>query len=235
METLSKPISIAIETTCRAGGVALGGGDALVEALEFDAARRAATQTVARLDELVKRNNLTPADVEEIYVASGPGSFTGTRVGITVARTLAQTVKARCVGVPTVLAVAEHIQPLAEVQRLAVVLDARHGRIWWALFERRNGWLEQTSPGTLATPEEMLARAPRPLHLVGEGLGFYALAGADIIALPEPLWLPRVSSVWSAGRRLAQAGQFTDYHQLLPIYTGKPEAVRVWDAKHGQT
>ena len=44
MPEVEKPVSVAIETTCRAGGVALGGGEALVEVLRFDADRRAGTQ-----------------------------------------------------------------------------------------------------------------------------------------------------------------------------------------------
>lgn len=239
-DTPARPLSLAIESTCRAGGVALGAGEALVEVLAFDAGRRAAMQVVAHADALCRRHGVEPADLDELYVSTGPGSFTGTRVGVTVVRTLAQAIQAArpqrgpvaCVGVPTVLAVAENAQALPEVRHLAVVLDARHGRVWWARFERGpDGRLAAASPGQLATPEELLAAAPRPLHLVGEGLGYYAIEAQSVERLPESLWLPRAEGVWAVGRRLAATGRATGAFHVLPIYTGPPEAVRKWEQR----
>jgi len=228
------PVSIAIETTCRAGGVAVGAGDTLLEAAPFDASRRAATQVVGRLDDLLRARGLTPDLIERIYVGVGPGSFTGTRVGVTVARTLAQALPgARCVAVPAVEAVAEAAERLTEVRHLAVVLDARDGRIYSALFERDAARLALTAPAGLTTPADLLASAPRPLHLAGEGLGCHSLGGPDVHLLPPETWMPTVSNVWAVGHRLASAGQFTEFLQLPPIYTGKPQAVRKWESLHG--
>ena len=227
---LGQPISVAIETTCRAGGVALGAGDVLVEVLPFDAAYRAATQTVGRLAELLSRHGLAPADVQELYVSAGPGSFTGTRVGLTVARTLAQAIGAvRCVGVPTVRAVARAAEDWPGMDHLAVVLDARQGRVFWAAFDRGPDGLTPVQPGRLGSPRELLEQTPRPLYLCGEGLAYHDLRADGVTALPEDRWLPRVECVWAVGRQLAAAGQTVDYLQLLPLYTGQPEAVRKWD------
>ncbi|MCY2928517.1 MAG: tRNA (adenosine(37)-N6)-threonylcarbamoyltransferase complex dimerization subunit type 1 TsaB, partial [Planctomycetota bacterium] len=190
--TAKKNLSIAIETTCRAGGVALGAGDVLGEGIAFDAQRRHATQLVARLADLLARAGATPADVSELYVSAGPGSFTGTRVGITVARTLAQAnPPIRCVAVPTpeiVLSAAG-----AEWENLAVVLDAGKGLLHATLYARNAAGPVQAGPARVTTAAEFLADCPRPITLVGEGLAFHPPAGEGVRAMfpaDDPRHLP---------------------------------------------
>ncbi|MBC8372018.1 MAG: tRNA (adenosine(37)-N6)-threonylcarbamoyltransferase complex dimerization subunit type 1 TsaB, partial [Planctomycetes bacterium] len=83
---MEPPISLAIETSCRTGGVALGRGDELIGAIDFDASCRHAVQLVPRLAELLETASLRPADVDELYVSTGPGGFPGLRVGLAAAR-----------------------------------------------------------------------------------------------------------------------------------------------------
>jgi len=236
MPDFAEPISIALETTCRLGAVALGVGDELVEVLAFDAARRAATQVVTRLDELVKRHGLAPTDIQQVYVSAGPGSFTGTRVGVTVARMLVASIPgARCVAVPTVSAVAAGVENLERVEHLAVILDARQGEAYAAPFDRRGDRLLPSATPRLAPAAEVLEGVPRPLHLAGEGLGYHDLSGTegdDLTILPEAYWLPRVEMVWQLGRREAAEGRFTPDRDIRCIYTGEPAACRAASGRH---
>ena len=228
-------LAIAIETSCGAGGVALGaGGLMILDSAAFDASRGHATQLVVHLDEMLTRHGLSPRDLRQLYVSAGPGSFTGLRVGITVARTLAQAVAhLRCVAVPTALAVAENARELAW-DNLGVVMDAREGIIYTQLFIRRQGPIVAAGPARVLPVAEFLSSAPRPLLLTGEGLAYHHLTGPDIQIADPSLHLPTAEGVWRVGCRLAQAGEFTEYHRLLPIYTRKPEAVRLWETRHGQ-
>jgi len=229
-------VSIAIETSCRRGGVALGVGDELAATADFDASARHGTQLVSRLAEMLAGASVRPADVREVYVSVGPGSFTGTRIGVTVARMLALAVpNVRCVAVSSPGAVAEAARRL-DWEHLGVVLDAREGWIHATRFHRRSpdGAIDQPGPGELMRPAEFLRLAPRPIVLLGEGLGCHDLA-AEGVSIPPPAsadappHLPEAASVWRVGRRLARAGRFTDAAQLLPAYSRKPEAVRLWE------
>jgi tRNA threonylcarbamoyladenosine biosynthesis protein TsaB len=244
---MDRPTSIAIETSCRRGGVALGAGDELIETLDFQAERRQSVQLVARLEELLRRHGLRPGDLDEAYVSIGPGSFTGLRVGITVARTLAQTIhRLRCVAVPTVEAVAENAAEL-DFRHLGVVMDAKEQTVYLAVFARREvpeggrsrldaqgGRIVPVGPATL-TPVVGLAEAlPKPIILIGEALWYQTLEGKGITLADESCWLPTAAGVWRVGRRLARAGHFLDHHALRPLYLRKPEAVRLWEKRRRQ-
>jgi tRNA threonylcarbamoyladenosine biosynthesis protein TsaB len=225
-------ISIAIETSSRAGGVALGRGDSLLRSVTFDASRRGASQLISRLEELLSEIDLRPADLDEVYVSAGPGSFTGVRVGVTVARTLGQMVpELRLVGVPTALVVAENARDL-KWKHLGVIMDARENCIHVTLFARREDQIAQVGEPRVVTPQEFLDSAPRPLMLIGEGLAYHDLQGQQVEIADPSLHLPTPEGVWSVGRQMARVGQFTDYKRLLPVYTRRPKALRVWNEKH---
>jgi len=225
-------VSIAIETSCRRGGVALGAGGALVESAAFRADRRHAVQLVAHMDGLLAAHGLAARDVAEVYVSVGPGSFTGLRVGVTVARTMAQVARGlRLVAVPTALAVADGAASL-DCAHLAVVMDAKFGNVYAACFARRGGAIVPDGEPAVLSAEVFAAQCPKPITLIGEGLGHHDLAGEGVTIGDESLWLPRPERVWAAGRRLAEDSQFVDPQQLRPLYLREPEAVRLWKRRH---
>jgi len=251
-----------METSCRAGGVAVAVDGALTAVRRFDASSRHATTLLVHLRELLQAHGLTPRDVTEVYVSVGPGSFTGVRVGVTVARTLAQAVPGiQTVAVPTTHAVAENARPLPW-QHLAVILDAKDELAYVQLFQRQatsdqrqekeNVAVQKVTQAVavpaapppqpvgrprILTPQQLLAEFPKPITLIGEGLthhpAFAETAGS--ITLTDPaINFPTAESVYHVGHRLALANAFTDYHLLLPIYARKSEAERLWEEKQRQ-
>jgi tRNA threonylcarbamoyladenosine biosynthesis protein TsaB len=231
MTAMRKPFSIAIETTARQGGLTLGTGDEIVQTVAFDAQRRHAVQLVSRLAELLGQHGLKPADLDELYVSAGPGSFTGIRVGITVARALAQTLpRLRALAVPTASAIALNAAAL-DFAHLGVVMDAKEDSMYLARFARDSGQIVQAAPPAIVTVAQLLADTPKPILLIGEGLGYHRISAPGIDIGDQSLWLPRCDAVWQIGRQLAQAGEYGKYTAILPIYSRKPEAVRLWEKK----
>ncbi len=231
---MSDEISIAIETSCRSGGLALGRGDALAAAEAFEASGRHATVLISRLKTLLAGHGLTPGQVQHVYVSAGPGSFTGLRVGITVARTMAQALPAlKCVAVPTAMAVAENLAG-ASWENLAVITDAQQGLIHAAVLQRSGGQVVPAGAAFVGTTADFLAQAPRPLLLAGEGLLFADLSARGDELAPKETYLPTAAGVWAVGRRMAAAGRFVDYQHLLPIYSRKPTAEQAWQDKQAR-
>src|SRR5205823_1269974 len=87
-------------------------------------------------------------------------------------------------------------------------------------------WIER-EPAQLASLTSMLTRAPRPVHLLGEGIPFhekFITNDPAVIVTSTEAWLPRASVVTLLGSPMARSGQFIYPDHLLPIYIRKPEA-----------
>ncbi len=218
--------ALAIETSGRVGSVAIV-EDATVLAEEVFAHGLAnAAQLLPIIDRLCRARHWKPDDIEEIYVSIGPGSFTGLRIGITLAKTLSLATGAKIVAVPSVRVLAENAP--ADAKHVIIVLDAKRGQIFTARFERVDGqWVERI-PARLDTLNSMLADCPRPVHLVGEGIPYHQNmihdAAADVIVTPEASWRPRASIVARLGSDLARKGKYVDAMALAPTYIRRPEA-----------
>ena len=221
--------SIAIETSCRAGGLVLAEGRQILGSVSFDASSRHTVHLISRLSELVAEAGLAPGDLDHVYVSAGPGSFTGLRIGISVARTMCQTLpRLKCVAVPSAQAIAENARQL-DWEHLGVLLAAKEEQTYAALFTRREGTVCWDRPGAVMPVSEFLEIAPRPLLLMGEALEHCQLSGPGISIADPSLYVPTAEGLWRVGSRLAAAGQFTEPHRIVPIYGRRPEAVRLWE------
>jgi tRNA A37 threonylcarbamoyladenosine modification protein TsaB len=111
-------------------------------------------------------------------------------------------------------------------------MEARDDLVYVSFFQRGEEGPEPSGDPLVAPLDKVLAEAPRPLLLLGQHLGSPDLDTEGISVADPSLALPTAEGVWHAGRRLARAGQFTDPRRLLPLYARRPEAVRLWEARH---
>src|SRR6476660_6182130 len=136
------PRALAIETSGRIGSVALIDENGAIEEREFPHGLQHAAGLIPLMDEMCQASGWTPADLRQVYVSAGPGSFTGLRIGITLAKTLAFATGARLVAVPTMRVLVENAPP--EARHVIVVLDAKREQIFTARFEKVSGmWAER--------------------------------------------------------------------------------------------
>src|SRR5437764_519733 len=100
--------AIAIETSSRIGSLAASDGERVLAEEQFEHGLQHAAQVVPILDRLCRAQGWSPRDVEHLYISAGPGSFTGLRIGVTLAKTMALTTGVKLVAVPSVRVLAEN-------------------------------------------------------------------------------------------------------------------------------
>jgi len=231
MQSKSVPAEIcglAIETSGRLGAVAITRDGVVLAEDSFAHGLKHAAEMVPRIDRLLQASGWKPNDIDEIYISIGPGSFTGLRIGITLAKTLSFATGAKIIAVPTLDVLARNSPP--DARDVVIVLDAKRDQIFTARFHRpsENANWETIEPAHLDSLTAMLARSPRPVCLIGEGIPFHEkfipAADPSVIVTSEDSWRASVRVVSDLGYRIARDGKFTEAETLIPLYIRKPEA-----------
>lgn len=232
------PRALAIETSGRVGSIAVAQNGTVLAAGQFPHGLQRAAEILPRIDALCRGQGWSPADVEELYVSVGPGSFTGLRIAVTLAKAMALATGVRLVAVPSVDVLARNAP--AGAANVVVVLDAKRDQIFTARFARSDdgGW-RVDEPARLDSLTAALARSPRPVHLVGEGIPnhakFLPADGAGVVVTPPESWRARAEVVAELGHGMARRGAFADADALTPVYIRKPEAEEKWEAAQAAT
>ena len=183
-------IVLAIDTATGPGSVALREGERTRErALEWRASFR---EMAPAIEGLMAEAEIDWGSLDAIAVPTGPGSFTGLRVGAALALGLSRIAGRPLFGVPTLAAVAEAFAPPG-ARRVCATLDARRGRRYAALYERRGPGRWEIVEGPLdATPSEVQAlggTAPRvgpDLATQGPSPGIGLATAVARLAAAEP-------------------------------------------------
>ena len=120
------------------------------------------------IDAVLRQANCAVRGLDAVAVSSGPGSFTGLRVGISVAKGFARATGVRLVAVPTLEGLARTVPGQPGV--ICALLDARKGELYSACFESSaSGWRRLTAD-RLVTADTLAAMLPTPCVVVGDGV-----------------------------------------------------------------
>jgi tRNA threonylcarbamoyladenosine biosynthesis protein TsaB len=215
---------LALETSGKSGSVAVADGPRLVGQLTLNPEQRSAQSLAAGIRELLSSIGWRSSDIELVAVTKGPGSFTGLRVGVVTAKTLAYALSARVIGLNTLEVIAAQAHVAAP--RLSVAIDAQRGQVFAATFDldaqsdwRINGgsrllddneWLGELKPGVAAS-------GPALARLSGRVQGSVAL-------VDERDRAPRADAVAALAWLRHRQGAYDDLWKLAPLYLRKSAA-----------
>jgi tRNA threonylcarbamoyladenosine biosynthesis protein TsaB len=225
---------VAIETSGKAGEVALAEDREILAQGLLDPRQRHTQLLVPTIRDLLAQVGWRAKDVQLIAISIGPGSYTGLRVGLTCAKTLAYATGAEVAAVNTLEAIA--CNPPPDALRVSVISDAQRQEVYRAKFGRPQAGAElKVTQATAIVPVEQWAAALAPESVVlGPGLRrFRDLVPQTITVAPDSLWDPRAAAIAKLGYAQYLAGRRDDYLQLQPLYFRKSAAEEKWDARHG--
>lgn len=229
---------LALDTATSRGAVAVATAAGAVHVARPDPGARHGRNLVPVVGALLRQAGLAVAAIDLFAVGVGPGSYTGLRVGVTVAKVLAYAAGGGrpLIGFDSLEAVAQNAP--AAALRVAVVADAQRGDLYTADFARDApggplvrrrptsieplaAWAERLAPGTLVLgPGLELERLRSALPAHAE-----ALPPDDPANWPDPERLPELAT------RLWQNGQRDDPWFLEPLYLRRSAAEDQWDRK----
>jgi len=178
-----------------------------------------ASRLLALVEEVLDRAQVRWEDVERLAVGTGPGGFTGLRIGIATARALAQARPLTLVPIGSLDALAAGA-PAGDHGEVAAAIDARRGQVYAACWHGDTLTLEPTA----LAPEALAMRMGPATLAVGDGaVRFRDVlegAGAAVPADDSPSHRILAANVC----RLGAAGEPVDRDALRPDYRREPDA-----------
>ena len=226
---MSAPI-LAIESSQREMAVAMRGCDGAVHVEHARGDPRESDQLLPAIDRLVRRAGWTPASLAAVAVSSGPGGFTGLRVSIATAKGICEARGIPAIDVPTALVAAHATLAPGEPADAEVALACK-GDGFWSSTVRWQGtaWtLSQESAAIASTWTPQGALLVADSHLPAAARERAQARGVRIIEprLTAEACLAAAEAKWAAGDAV-------DAMLLMPRYARQPEAVPLWQARHG--
>lgn len=209
----------SIESTTSVCSVALHTDGQLVGLMELHQENVHSKQLMLLVEQLMERTGLSTAHLNAIAVSSGPGSYTGLRIGVSIAKGMAFAKDIPLIGVDTLKALAKRVQPFLLGEALIVpMLDARRMEVYAAVYNRHLQEVESLSPKVFEN-ENLYSRYLNegPVFFLGDGVKKLK----NILAHPQAKLLelmPTAETVGHLAFEKFQAGVFEDIAYFEPNY-----------------
>lgn len=118
----------------------------VVDRISYEAWQRQSEMMVTEVDNILKRNNISKEELDAVVVGIGPGSYTGVRIGVTIAKTIAYALKIKIYAKSSLSLLKDKEKPTI------CLFNARSGRSYFAVYEKD----KQIVKDSVLTNEEVL-------------------------------------------------------------------------------
>lgn len=180
---------------------------------------------------------LTISEIDAIAFAKGPGSFTGLRIGMVTAKSLAQVINCKIIGVPTLDFLAFNLWGIDGL--VCPILNARKKEVYTALYKMEGNKLKKITDYLAISPEklaEILLKTDSQVTFLGDGVFIYKEFLTEKLG-EKALWtsannnLPRASSLALLALEGLEANKEDELFSVTPLYLRRSEAEINWEKK----
>ena len=226
-------IVVGIDTSTPHTSVAIGTESEILARIQVTGRARQEAVTPA-LEQLLTTSGIELGQVGGFAVGVGPGLFTGLRVGVETAKTLAQVTGAMILGIASLDALAYAVRYTH--RRIVAVIDARRGEVFHASYRAVPGGVVRETEHAVARPEHLVAElqaAPEEVLAVGDGAILYrdvlAELGSQVeVASPAVAHPDAAALVELAVPRFLRE-EHDRLFDVVPRYLRKSDAEIAWD------
>lgn len=213
---------LAVDTATEACSAALLVGDTLFSRWE-EAPRDHTRKILPMVQAVLDDAGISLSDLDAIAFGRGPGSFTGVRIGISVAQGLAFGVGVPLIGISTLAAMAQGAYRLDGAEQVLTAIDARMNEVYFGRYELIDGRMQLVGDEVVSDPAALVdARGKQagPVTCVGTGFETYGetlSALADELAVSQ-VRFPAAEDMLPLARAAWLAGEAVPVEQATPVY-----------------
>ena len=219
---------LGIETATQICGVGLAGDEGFLSDYRLYRGAIHAEHLPKAIEAVIKDAGISVEDLDGIAVSIGPGSFTGLRIGLGMAKGLAMGLEKPLVAVPTMDGIV--FQAPGYCQWACVMVIARKREFYQGLYRWNKDSWELEKPYRVVSDEKIGDELPEgEILFLGEGDAYWRekiqkrIRGAHFLS--PTLSLPSGYAVAETGRRLLLEGQIADIDTLVPLYLKKFQGI----------
>lgn len=213
---------LAVDTATEACSAALLVGDKLFSRWE-EAPRDHTRKILPMVQAVLEDAGISLSDLDAIAFGRGPGSFTGVRIGISVAQGLAFGAGVPLIGISTLAAMAQGAYRLDGAQQVLTVIDARMNEVYFGRYELIDGRMQLVGDEVVSDPVALVdvrGKLAGRVTCVGTGFETYGetLSGlADELAVSQ-VRFPAAEDMLPLARAAWLAGEAVPVEQATPVY-----------------
>lgn len=174
------------------------------------------------IDDLLVKVGLVPQNIDALIVALGPGSFTGIRIGLSVAKGFSESLNIPISGIHTLVAMASQLSYLHE--DICPLITSRKGEVFTAIFKwSANGSIVRCKDDTCLKVNNLSSIIENKTIFIGNDFGnqgpiVQKQFGENHLLAPANLWNLKASSLGILGLKKLQKSGSDNVNELTPIY-----------------
>ena len=224
-------IILGIESATSQVGCAIGGHEGVLSSVHSSRGKRHAENLAPQIEFVLEQARITMDEISVVAVDIGPGLYTGLRVGITTAVSIAFGLGVPMIGVTSLDLLAYPVRHCSKL--IVATIDARRGEVFHANYRQVPGGVQRISEPVVSSPDDLsadlLAHGNEAL-LVGDGALRYSeiFAGLRGVEAAEPsIAYPSAASIVQLAHAKALREEFVTPTELEPVYLRKPDALEL--------